>query len=278
MASAVQHIDRWETADFFALLQSAEDVRYLLGPWMDRESFLNVMIQFTGTEFVDWHTGQANFDSEEFIRLLNLALLLHPREEWRDEWGDISSYTRMLRGEQLLEFAFLSDTERFAEYPAALGEIRVLGIPTGQGGVHVLRPGGGMGINAQTEHPDAAWDFLRRFLLPEARVEVGFPVRRDLFEAQIERAMSPNIENGVEIPRQIGMGDGLVIEYYAMTNEMVAHLRDITDTAIPAGRFDQGLWDIVQEEVLVFFAGDRTAENTARIIQNRVQTYLSELR
>jgi len=34
----------------------------------------------------------------------------------------------------------------------------------------------------------------------------------------------------------------------------------------------------IEEETAPFFAGDRTAEDTARIIQNRVQTYLSEQR
>ncbi|MCL2367946.1 MAG: hypothetical protein FWC72_03025 [Oscillospiraceae bacterium] len=279
IAHTVNHIDRWDTADFFALLQSAEQAPYLLGPWVDREQFLSIMIHFTGTEFIDWHTGQANFDSEGFIQLLNMSTLLPEPGEWQPAWSEVSVYTRMIRGEQLLEFAFLSEAERFAEYPAALGEVRVLGIPTGQGGIHVLRPGSGMGINAQTAHSDAAWDFLRRFLLPEAGVVSGFPIRQDLFEAHIERAMSPTLtEGGMEIPRQIWMGDGLTIEYYAMTAEMAAQLREIIEAAIPAGRFDPGLWDIVLEALSAFFAGDHTAEDTARILQNRVQTYLSELR
>jgi multiple sugar transport system substrate-binding protein len=33
---------------------------------------------------------------------------------------------------------------------------------------------------------------------------------------------------------------------------------------------------IVQEEVTAFFTGDKSAEETAKIIQNRVSIYLSE--
>ena len=34
--------------------------------------------------------------------------------------------------------------------------------------------------------------------------------------------------------------------------------------------------DIIQEEAAAFFNGDKTAEETARIIQNRVEIYLGE--
>ena len=72
-----------------------------------------------------------------------------------------------------------------------------------------------------------------------------------------------------------GVGGGY-IQLYAMTSTEADTLRTIVHSARPGGRFHADLWTIVQEELPPFFHGDRTAENTARIIQNRVQTYLSE--
>jgi multiple sugar transport system substrate-binding protein len=40
--------------------------------------------------------------------------------------------------------------------------------------------------------------------------------------------------------------------------------------------WDSQIESIVQEEVTAFFTGDKSAEETAKIIQNRVSIYLSE--
>jgi hypothetical protein len=39
---------------------------------------------------------------------------------------------------------------------------------------------------------------------------------------------------------------------------------------------DTTVLTLIEEELLPFFAGDRSIQETARIIQSRVQTYLSE--
>jgi multiple sugar transport system substrate-binding protein len=49
-------------------------------------------------------------------------------------------------------------------------------------------------------------------------------------------------------------------------------IKSITRTA----EYDQTIADMVTEEAAAFFAGDKSAEDTARIIQNRVNTYVNE--
>ena len=41
-------------------------------------------------------------------------------------------------------------------------------------------------------------------------------------------------------------------------------------------RYDQSLMEIISDEAGAFFAGEKTAEETARLIQNRVQLYMAE--
>ena len=41
-------------------------------------------------------------------------------------------------------------------------------------------------------------------------------------------------------------------------------------------QFDENVFAIVGEEAEAFFAGVRTAEETAQLMQNRVQIYLEE--
>ena len=61
------------------------------------------------------------------------------------------------------------------------------------------------------------------------------------------------------------------------TEEDKESLLYILDHASPPTVLQGGaFWAILNEELGAFFAGDKTAEETARIIQNRVTTYLKE--
>jgi len=86
-------------------------------------------------------------------------------------------------------------------------------------------------------------------------------------------------EDEEEMPHfSVWVDDFTHINVYAMTEAEAQSLRAIVESASLTGRFDEGVWEMVQEELLPFFAGDRSAADTARILQNRVQTFLNELR
>ena len=67
-----------------------------------------------------------------------------------------------------------------------------------------------------------------------------------------------------------------MISLYAMTEAEAYSLRTIVESATLMGRFDETVMEMVAEELLPFLAGDRSAADTARILNNRIQTYLSE--
>lgn len=283
MTQTVGHIESWTFADFLALVEESDHITYLLGSGVrgNRDVFLREALMYAGPELIDWHMGVANFDSEMFIHLLEIAKQL-PVVQQAGEY--VSGFTQMLEGQQLLTVEFLSSPNSYQHIALALGDITALGMPTTQGGYHVIQLNTRLGINAASHHAEEAWMFLRRFLLPTANTHWGFPLRIDQYDAMISHAMTPIIQldaNGkeMELPHgEIGFADGLSITVFAMTEEIANTTRTIVETARPMGRFDPVLWDMVLEEALPFFAGDRAVEDTARIIQNRAQTYLSELR
>lgn len=69
-----------------------------------------------------------------------------------------------------------------------------------------------------------------------------------------------------------------MVSLYAMTAAEANSLRTIVESANRMGRFDETVMDMVTEELLPFLAGDRSAADTARILQNRIQTYMNEQR
>jgi len=252
---------------------------------MTGERFLTQALMMSGQDFIDWTEGRANLDNDAFIHMLEIAARLpHEIEEFVD-WDDyVSHYQLMQRGEQLLSMAFLGSPMDIKIYTAVLENVRALGVPTEEGGAHVVLPSAGLGINITSEHQDVAWAFIRQTLLPDADTGWNFPLRLDLFDEMIEEASTPQFwtdDEGNEHAMGrggVGFGGGLMIELEDMTAEEAALLRSIIESASLLGRFDEALTEMIQEETLPFFHGDRSAADTARILQNRIQTFLSERR
>ena len=296
-AESVAHIPSWTLAALLELIeQTAEaDMPYILGEWLSGDSFLSTVLMF-GDEFINWSEGRVDLENEAFIDLLEIVRRLPERQDFGSGGGGghfvlsehISAFERMQGGEQLLDMAHLWRPIEIQMYTATLGEVVALGIPTPEGGAHLVNISDGLGINTTSPHQDAAWSFIRQFLLPDApkdRFAGHFPLRIDLYEEIVATAMTPEFftdENGEEQERPRGMvsfgGSGFMIPLYAMTEAEANSLRTIVESANLMGRVDETVMDMVGEELLPFLAGDRSAADTARILQNRLQTYMNEQR
>ena len=67
-----------------------------------------------------------------------------------------------------------------------------------------------------------------------------------------------------------------MIEIYAMTQEQYDTVNGLIEKTNRIMRYDQSLMEIISDETGAFFAGEKTAEETAKHIQNRVQLYMAE--
>ena len=296
LADAVGHIESWTFAEMAALIEEAEDrhVAFLFGDWMTSVRFLDTAVQLSGEDFIDWSENRSNLDNEAFIQLLEVSARLpndidpaiqaawDARDPRNPDTAPPCVLTRMLRGEQLLELAFILSTRDFRMYRGAFGEDMVaLGMPTEAGGAHGFMLGGGFAISAASVHQDAAWEFVRLKLLPDADTGWNFPLRIDLFEAMIAEDMIPFMSidedgNEVEVSQGAsGMGN-IMIDIYALTEAEAESLRAMVESATLGRRYEDTVMEMIRAETLPFFAGDRSAEDTARILQNRVQIFLAE--
>jgi len=283
---------------FETLLNRLEesDKTHIFGNWLLRDTFLINSLLYSGEMFIDWENNRANLDSDEFIKLLEIAAAL-PGEPIYDS-PMVGEIKRLHDGEQLLYSFDLHSAGSFQHFKGMLGEnIVVIGMPTPTGGRHVIKPMMNIGININSPHQEAAWSFIRRLLLPDRDFYFGLPLRIDEFEKRIVDFMTPLLfwdeddpESGAKKgdPRAQRVtygvtGEDLIHEevtYYlhALTEEEADVVREIIKSADMFFHYDEVIAMIVAEDSQSFFAGNRTAEDTARIIQNRVQTYLNERR
>ncbi len=61
-----------------------------------------------------------------------------------------------------------------------------------------------------------------------------------------------------------------------LTQEQVDDFKAMIDGASVAGNYDSDIMDIINEEAEAYFSGDKSAEDVAALIQNRVGIYLGE--
>ena len=61
-----------------------------------------------------------------------------------------------------------------------------------------------------------------------------------------------------------------------VTQEQVDDFKTLIDGATPGGAYDTDIQEIIQDEAGAYFAGDKTADEVAKLIQSRVSIYLGE--
>jgi len=269
---------------FFDLLSDSEsDGMSVIN--MDRRSFLFNVIAYSGDKFIDLNNNLANLDSDEFINLLEVAAILENERELADDWYN-EEWRRFFSGNTLLHHTYLHDPLYFrwdmATFSGSLnwaeGDIVAVGMPTPVGGRHGISFDSfniNYGINATSEHKDAAWSFIRRFLHSDFIIpdKSYLPIRIDLFEAMLIEEMTQDFADGVEQPKLKDIyGNAL----YAMTEAEAAIFRKIVETAVPATLFDEVIWDIIREDSEAFFTDTQSAADAAAVMQSRMQRYLWE--
>ncbi len=111
----------------------------------------------------------------------------------------------------------------------------------------------------------------------------GFPVMKSGLEALFRRNMEeeyhvmPN-DTKEKRPKTTWGYEDFEMEIYAATEEEIAAVRKLLTSVDTLYQYDQKVMRIINEETGAFFAGQKSAEDAADIIQNRGQIYVNENR
>ena len=222
--------------------------------------------------FIDWKTGKASFDSEQFTTLLRFC---KEKGEETNKIGNLTPdemYAQMRDGEALA-LNVQGGLLQFSNSMAALEDsCHIVGYPAEQGSGGMVYCYWMLVVNKWTGHKEIVKDFLRDVLSEENQLKYTTNwIRRDIFEEHVKEhtniADTPILvvdENGFTPLSGRKDGTSFLKEYM-----------DIMENGHTIGSHTQ-VRDIIMEEAQVYFDDGRSAEETAKIIQNRVQLYLDE--
>ena len=250
--------ENWTYEQLERIVAESDSYQYLFNNFgYSRDEWLELMAMSSGKKLIDWSTGQCTFDSEYFIHLLELAAA------WpeRTDTGGGNVATIVQNSHALLFILDALDIWNAAGAPEAYGEdnYAFVGLPEIGG---VLIPEMSLGMSAQSSHKEQCWQFLREFLLQDSSyIFSGIPLRRDGARQQLLDELERSKGDPIEHPgREQAMEDLIIV----MENAGSLYQKDTQ------------LWNIIQTETNKLYAGQTTAEETAKAIQSRASIYLAE--
>ena len=82
--------------------------------------------------------------------------------------------------------------------------------------------------------------------------------------------------NPVQAPKTTWVYDNWEVEIYAAGEEEIEGIRQLIEIARPLSRESEEIYSIIGEEAAPYFAGQKSAAEVAKIIQSRIQIYVSE--
>lgn len=278
----------WTMAEFMDYAESLPEETSIIGE-LTRDNFMYQMMQYAGNDFVDVSSGKCEFDSPEFIAMLEFANTL-PAELSEDYYGEDywMTYESQYRDERTVLMSMYLSSFRELNYNinGYFGEdITFVGFPTNNGNGAVLRASDNpLALSAKSKNLEGAWEFVRYYLTEECQKELewGLPVSKAVFMEKSKEALGRPFyldENGekVEYDNYFYInGESIILE--PLTQKQVDQVVELIMATDKLSYYDEDIQNIITEEVAAFFEGQKSAAEVAQIIQSRVQIYVDENR
>ncbi len=271
----------WTLEEYNAL--RAQNPELIYGA--SRQMVLFGMVQSAGSQLIDWQTRQAHLDTPQFVELL-AATASQPELLYTGETLDVHA----IQEEGIARLLWM-DMESWGHLNTARyifgQDYTFKGLPTTEGNGSAIVPRLRVGISSTCQHPDVAWQLVRNFLLPEFQDKLdleagytGFPLRQDSLQ-KIAQAVQSKVKKTVYPssyfpPEEMNAAIEAGVFDQPLTAQDTDKLIDLIQNLDHLWNIEPPLFDILAEEADAFYYGQRSAEDAAKIIQDRVQTYLDE--
>ncbi|SMF14680.1 ABC transporter substrate-binding protein [Paenibacillus barengoltzii] len=215
--------------------------------------------------YVDTSDKQAKFDSPEFIALLHQVKQMYDDGVMTEESAG--------SGKQLFYSAVLRDPKDVIDVPHQYFEHPILmqkpHNPAQSGTMRII-PTSLFGIRAKSQVPEEAWKLIRFLLSEEAQKlpeREGFSLLSSINSQQLDDIKQQIADGSYKLP------DGAAVK---AADEEFDRFRQMLDAVDQYSPLEAKVISIVGEESLAFFSGQKSAEEAAKLIQNRVTTFLNE--
>ena len=290
----------WNYQQFNEALASMPEGCAAFDQYVTRDNILQTCLALDMNDFVDWGSGKVSFDNEQFIQLLKFANSFPSDFDWENyDWAqELSTEERLAQGKQMLvqTSAYSIQDMFYNNYTQFMGgKVTYIGYPTAHGtGNMISLSEAGYAMSSKSPYKEEIWKFLRSFFTKDyQKTGYSLPSRIDVFEESAEDAMTVQYEknadgnyvldeNGEKMPLvRATMWDSkgqTSKEIYALEPEQVQQIRDLIESTTKVADYNQEILSIVSEQAAPYFAGQKTAEEVAKLVQSKANIYVNEQR
>ena len=254
-----------------------EDYHNWKDPSVKQRFFTSLLYGFSDL-FIDWEEGKCFFDGDRFRSLLELTSCLpdqHDLERVCANQFEAQSehFNRLRDGVVMLEdTGFGNMVEWRTRYDWFFGGSSYVGYPVddGSSGSYFEPVGIKLAMSSTCRNKEAAWLYMRQMYYSLGKYGQGIDVGKMLYRRELRAAMTDLCYTriGTEI-----------VQFPPLTRKEHARIQELCDsTARSSLLVDQELVDLVMEAAGPYFAGDKTLDETVRLIQSRAELYVNENR
>lgn len=272
--------------EFIELWEAMPEGSMICGSDTQNYVYMYILREQLGS-FINYKKGKASFDSPDFLKILEFCGTFYP------ENGEYHAPDYM--APNLATNVNLSSFQDFHNvfhdaYYTTEHDMTFIGYPSDCGMnsfITTQYPGIAINSRASSKKQQGAWEYIKLLSGEKAQYDLciykdrnmsneitqhGYPINNTAFDKVAEDHMNGKVDM---YPYTVG---GVPVEPEAITPDELERLKNyIADTNHLYKELDRDLWELLEEEALLYFNGAQSAEQTAMMLQNRAEIYVSEL-
>lgn len=257
-----------------------------------RTEILSQLFSMGVDDFVNWETGECDFDNEDFKGLLRFVEQFpddYSQMEWdstgneyisvktfgystADSWsamGCIRNYIEILEG-------------NFG------GEAEIVGFPARSRKGSVLSAPFQLAMSSKSKNKDVCWQFMRYFMTQSFQEKLfadtwnsNFPVMNSEFDRMVQAGMEPLYDEYEMDGRKVKepavfYAAGGEISLEPLTKEQADYFVEFVNSVERVDNLDPKIMEIISEEIQDYYNGKASLDDACTRIQSRVQIYIYE--
>lgn len=254
------------------------------------------MIESSGLQLIDSKEGKSAFDTREFIDLLNIYKDIKPAIAPAELSDKVGLSQELIRDKNIIMM-----DERYIGNPDELwSEVTAFDHFLGEQPVIMTYPSyakqstapvtlyEGIAINSNCKYKDAAFKFVKLLLSKDLQMAnykksatniiKGLSVNTAAYEEDVKYYTSDAVD-GREMNGVSSTSNSHIIVNMTtipIPKETIRQVNDIYSRIQPYSVIDEEIYRIVEEELQDFLDGRKTAEQTAKTIDDKATIYLNE--
>ena len=274
----------WNIKNLLAFEKQLDEGTTLIGG-IDRLSMMKLLLSCGADEFIDFEDKTTSFDSELFIELLEYLKSIQTDSHISDNVAKYREDKVILSDEcisNLIDYLMV-----FSKYGFD-SDVTMIGYPSASGGSCRIIPRIYCGISSYSDNVDGAWEFIK-FMMSGANLMdytkgmQNIPSMRKTLDDWLEVEGGNFYFFSEETGRFRGSDKPFTDEKMLQTGRVIhpdeklfSEFDRFINSAVAKPELPTKVMEIIKEESEPYFAGIKNAEETARIIQDRVSVYISE--